>query len=178
MKMTKVKKIILSALLLATSIILSRSFLAINTPIVTISFSFIPIMLGAVILGPKWSTLIAGFSDLIGANVFPFGTFFIGYTISALFRGLIYGMIIFKKEGMKDKEFVIRLTIATFVVSIFINLLLTSLWVYMTSGEAVNIIAKVRITREALMIPLQISSIFFLEKTLKPYIKKYLYDEE
>ncbi len=47
--MSKLKKIVLSALLLALLIVLSR-FLSIKTPLLVISFSFIPIMLSAMLL--------------------------------------------------------------------------------------------------------------------------------
>lgn len=95
--MSKTKKIILSALLLALSIVLSR-FLSIKTPLLTITFNFVPIILAAVWLGPKYSTLIAGLSDVIGAVLFPFGEFFIGFTISSILTGLIYGLVLYKKE--------------------------------------------------------------------------------
>ena len=78
--MRKNKKIILSAILLALLIILSR-FLSVKTPILKISFSFVPTMLCAIWLGPKWTVLVNVLGDLIGATLFPSGAFFIGYTI-------------------------------------------------------------------------------------------------
>ena len=50
--MSKNKKIILSSILLALLIILSR-ILSIKTPIMKISFAFIPTMLCAIWLGPN-----------------------------------------------------------------------------------------------------------------------------
>ena len=55
-------------------------------------------MLSAIILGPKYSTVLAGLADLIGALLFPFGSFFIGYTISALLTGLVYGLFLYNKD--------------------------------------------------------------------------------
>lgn len=52
--MSKNKKIILSAMLLALLIVLSR-FLSIETQFLVLSFSFIPIMMSAIWLGPKYS---------------------------------------------------------------------------------------------------------------------------
>lgn len=49
LSLTKSKKIILSAMLLSILLILSR-FLSIKTPLLVISFSFIPIMLAAIYL--------------------------------------------------------------------------------------------------------------------------------
>lgn len=47
--MSKLKKIVLSAMLLALSIVLSR-FLSVKTPLLVISFNFVPIMLSGMLL--------------------------------------------------------------------------------------------------------------------------------
>lgn len=69
-KMSKTKKIILSALLLALTIVLSR-FLSINTSLLSIGFSFVPIMLAAIWLGPKYAAIICGLADLIRSPLIP-----------------------------------------------------------------------------------------------------------
>ena len=78
--MSKTKKIILSGLLLAILIVFDR-FISIKTMYLQVSFSFLPIMLAAIILGPKYSTTIAALGDLIGALLWPFGAYFVGFTI-------------------------------------------------------------------------------------------------
>ena len=79
--MSKSKKIIITAVLLAMLIVLSR-FLSIKTPILKISFGFVPTMLCAIWLGAKWTVLLNVLGDVIGATLFPTGPYFIGYTIS------------------------------------------------------------------------------------------------
>ena len=96
--MSKSKKIVLSGLLLAILIVFSR-FVSIKTPILVISFSYIPIMLSAILLGPEYSCLIAGLGDLIGALLFPFGSYFVGFTITAALSGLVYGLCLYSKNG-------------------------------------------------------------------------------
>ena len=91
--MNKSKRILLCALFIASCVVLGR-ILSIRTPIITVGFSFVPIMLGAIILGPKYSTMIAVISDIIGALLFPTGSYFFGFTITAFFTGFIYGMIL------------------------------------------------------------------------------------
>lgn len=78
--MSKLKKIILSGLLLAILIVFDR-FISIKTMYLQVSFSFLPIMIAAIILGPKYSTAIAAIGDLIGALLWPFGAYFVGFTI-------------------------------------------------------------------------------------------------
>lgn len=95
--MSKTKKMILAALFITLSIILSR-FLSIKTPLLAISFNFVPVILSAAWLGPKYTVIVTGISDLIGAILFPFGEYFVGFTVSAVLLGLIYGLILYKKD--------------------------------------------------------------------------------
>lgn len=172
--MSKTKKMILSALLLATTIVLAR-FLSINTSIISIGFSFVPIVLAAIWLGPKYAAIISGLADIIGALLFPFGAFFIGYTISAIAKGLIYGFILYKNgDELSNKSLIIRLIIACTLVVIVVQFLMNSIWIYMNSDKAFIAILTARVTAEAIMIPVQIITMFVLVKALKPITKKYL----
>ena len=83
--MSKTKKIIITSLLLALLIILSH-FFSIKTPILKISFAFIPISICAIWLGSKWTTLLCVLGDIIGAILFPIGPYFVGYTIVVLLQ--------------------------------------------------------------------------------------------
>ena len=173
--MRKNKKIILTAILLATLIILSR-FLSIKTPILKISFAFIPTMLCAIWLGPKWTVLLNVLGDIIGATVFPTGAFFIGYTISTAISGLIYGLLLHKKEvnSYTDKQFLIRLIISVILVNCISNIGLNTLWVSITTGKAFIVLLGTRIIKEIVMVPIQIVVILFVEKMLRSPFDTYV----
>lgn len=177
--MSKNKKIILAALLLAMSIVLSR-FLSIKTPIVTIGFSFVPMMLCAIWLGPKWTILISVLSDLIGATLFPFGSYFIGYTITAGVSGAIYGFLLYKKEedSYTDKQFVIRVILASILVTVIANIGLNTLWISITTGKAFMVLMTARIVKELIMIPIKVIVIVFLEKALRKPFNTYLREQK
>ena len=171
--MSKLKKIILAGMLLATLVVLAR-FLSIKTPLIRISFGFIPLMLSATWLGPKCSTLIGGLGDLIGAILFPSGAFFPGYTLSAVLSGLIYGIFLYKNTEDKytNKQFLFRLIISVAIVTLFVFGILNSIWIYMTSKAAVAVIVPTRIIKQFIMLPIQITTIYFLELHLrKPFYK-------
>lgn len=176
--MSKNKKIILAALLLAMEIILSR-FLSVKTPIVTISFSFVPAILCAIWLGPKWNILIAVLSDLIGATLFPFGSFFIGYTITTAVAAAIYGFLLYKKEEdtYTDKQFVIRMILAVVLVTAIANIGLNTLWLSITTGKAFMVLIASRIVKELIMVPIKILLMLFLEKVLRKPFNTYLRGE-
>lgn len=169
--MTKNKKIVLTAILLAMLIILSR-FLSIKTPILKISFAFIPTMLCAIWLGAKRTVLLNILGDIIGATLFPTGPFFIGYTVSTAITGLIYGLLLYKEDinTYTDKQFIIRLIIAVILVTCISNIGLNTLWVSITAGKAFIVLLGARIVKEIIMIPIQIIIILFIEKMLrKPF---------
>ena len=176
--MSKNKKIILSALLLALLIILSR-FLSIKTPILTISFSFVPTMLCAIWLGPKWTVLINVLGDLIGATLFPSGAFFIGYTITTALAALIYGLLLYKKEEdtYREKQFIIRVILASVLVTVIANIGLNTLWLSITTGKAFMVLLSARIVKELIMIPIKVIVIIFLERVLRKPFNKYLRGE-
>ena len=164
--MSNLKKVIIAALMLAATIVLSR-FLSVKTPIIVISFSYIPIMLCAILLGPWWTMLVAGLADLIGALLFPFGAYFVGYTISATLSGLIYGIFLRYKKEMSYKKFLLMLSISTLLSIAICNGLLNSLWIYITTKKALIAILPTRLVKELVMLPIQIATIFFLHLGLK-----------
>ena len=174
--MSKNKKIILSALLLALLIILSR-FLSIKTPIMKISFGFVPTMLCAIWLGPKYTILINVLGDIIGATLFPTGPYFVGYTITTAVAGLIYGTILHKKENYSDKQLLIRLIISTTLVAVIGNMFLNTLWVSITGGKAFMVLFWTRVPKQLIMIPVHVIVIFALEKALRKPFDKYIRSE-
>ena len=166
----KIKKIVISALLLASAIVINR-FLSINTSILSIGFTFVPLMLAGIILGPKYSIIIAGLADLIGALLFPFGSYFVGYTISAVLTGLVYGLFLYQKDNFKvDKKFFIRLLIAILIVTIIINGGLNTLWLVLTSKKAFWAILPTRVLKQLIMIPVMFITMTALCKALTKQI--------
>lgn len=173
--MSRNKKIILTALLLAMHIILSR-FLSIKTPILKISFAFIPTMLCAIWLGPKWTVLLCILADVIGATLFPVGAYFVGYTISIAVEGLIYGLMLYKREcdTYTEKQFIIRVIISVILVTIISNMLLNTLWTSITVGKAFIVLLEARILKQLIMIPITIVVILFVEKALRKPFDTYI----
>ena len=173
--MSKTRKIILTAILLAALIVLSR-FLSIKTPILKISFAFIPTMLCAIWLGAKWTILLNTLGDIIGATLFPTGPFFIGYTISTAIAGLIYGLLLYKREenSYDDKQFIIRLIVSAILVTGISNVGLNTLWISITTGKAFVVLLGTRIVKEIVMIPIQIIVIIFIEKMLRKPFNLYI----
>lgn len=175
--MSKLKKIILSGILLALLIVLNR-FISIKTPLLVISFSFVPIMMAAIWTGPKYATLIAALGDFIGAILFPFGTYFPGFTISAGLVGLIYGIFLYKKPGKEitNKQFIIRLIISNLLVLCIVETFIVSIWLNILYGKAYLVVVSSRVVAQTIMFPIRIITIFVLEKITRPMVNQYLYE--
>lgn len=96
MKTINTRKLTSIALLIAAEVVLGR--LGIMTPIVAINFSFVPLVVNAILFGPITAAVSSGLADIIGSMMMPqgLGTYFLGYTISALLTGFIYGLILYK----------------------------------------------------------------------------------
>ena len=179
LEISKSKKIVLSAMLLAILLVLSR-FLSIKSTFLVISFSFVPMMLSAIYLGPKYSTLICALGDLIGALLFPFGPYFPGFTVSAGLMGLVYGIFLYKKPGKEksDLKFIISLIISSIIVLIGIKIFIEAAFLNILYGKAYFAVIASRIVTQAIMLHIQVVIIFFLEKSLRPFAIKYLYKEK
>jgi len=175
----RIRKIILAGLLLAVYILLDRVF-TISTPIQKINLSLIAVMLTAIILGWKYAVVVGGLGDLIGAITMPFGPYFPGFTLSAALIGLIYGFWIYRDPNKEIKEwkFILRIIGSNILVLVLISVLLNGLWVYIMMNKAYIAILAARVSGEIIMLPIKIVLIYALERALRPFIKKYLYEEE
>ncbi len=173
--MNKLKRILLCALFIASCVVLGR-ILSIRTSIITIGFSFVPIMLGAIILGPKYSVFIATISDIIGALLFPTGNYFVGFTITAFFTGLVYGLILYRKEFKIDKGFILRLIISTIIVTVLLNGILNTVWIIMISQSASKIVVPIRVLKQLIMAPIKIVTILSICKMMEERLKKLIND--
>ena len=97
MKKWSTKMLVTLAMMVAIQVVLCR-FLSINAWNMRLGFDFIPM----VIVGIMYGALPAGaagiVSDLIGALLFPSGTFFPGYTVTAFLSAFTFGLLLHKKQ--------------------------------------------------------------------------------
>ena len=173
--MNKTKKIILSALFIAATIVLGR-ILSIRTSIITIGFSFVPIMLSAIILGPKYSTFIATISDIIGALLLPTGSYYVGFTVTSFLTSLTYGLILYGKEFKLDQNFTKRLIISSILVTLLYNGVLNTIWIILINKGASKIVVPVRIIKQLIMVPIKVVTILSLCKVFEERLVKLIND--
>ena len=86
------------ALLTAIEIVLSR-FLSVNAWNIKIGFSFVPVVVAAILYGPIAAGIVAALGDFVGAILFPIGTYFPGFTLTAFLTGCVFGLFLHKKQS-------------------------------------------------------------------------------
>ena len=153
MKNINTKEMVYLSLFISLEVILTR-FLSIQTPIMRIGFTFIPIVVSAMMFGPFFSGISAGLADIIGMMLFPSGSYFPGFTFTAFLSGLVYGAILYNKNVN-----IFRISISVIIIAIFINLGLDTVWLWMITGKGIMVLLPSRIIKCLIMIPLQIVTI-------------------
>jgi ECF transporter S component (folate family) len=154
--MKKTQVFVFSGVLIALEIILTR-FLAIQTPIVRYGFGFIPISISGILFGPLTAGVTAALADVMGMIIAPRGVYFPGFTISAFITGIIYGAVLYKRQIT-----LFRVGFAVLLVTLISDLVLTTIWISMTTGNAVASIAAARILKSLIMLPVSTSLIYIV----------------
>ena len=108
--------------LLALEIVLAR-FLSISAWNIRVGFSFVPIVLAAMLYGPIPAATVAALGDFLGALLFPIGPYFPGFTLTAFLTGLTFGLFLYKKRGLA------RTAAAVLIVQFLLGLLMNTFWI-------------------------------------------------
>lgn len=149
LKITNTHRLVIMALLVAISIILSR-FLSIAAWNMKIGFAFVPVALAGILLGPVPAAIVAAVADFIGALLFPFGQFFPGFTLTAFLNGLLYGAFLYQKTHIKN------VVLAAVTTQILGSLLLNTLWISMLYGTPFWALLPTRFAQVCLMTAVEI----------------------
>lgn len=146
---SKTHRLVIMALLVAISIILSR-FLSIAAWNLKIGFAFVPVALAGMILGPIPAAIVAAVADFLGAILFPIGQFFPGFTLTAFLNGLLYGIFLYKKADMKS------VVLSAVITQILGSLLLNTFWISMLYGTPFWALLPTRIMQVCFMTVVEI----------------------
>lgn len=149
-KKTDLVMLVTLALLTAMNVVLTR-FLGIQTPLVQINFSFVPVVLAALLYGPIPAAVVGGLGDFLGAILFPAGAYFPGFTLTAVLAGLVYGFFLYRKQAA-----LWRAIAAVLLITVVLNMGLNTLWLWILMKDGVWGILSTRIPKYFLVAPVQI----------------------
>lgn len=149
MKNSNVKKLVEISLLIALEVILTR-FCSIYTGILRIGFGFLPVAIIAMMYGPISAGVAYAIGDILGMMIFPSGSYFPGFTLTAFLTGVIYGVVLYKHPKTWG-----RIILATCLVCLEMNLCLDTVWLHILMGKGFFALLPTRIFKAAIMIPIQ-----------------------
>ena len=134
-----VKEITVLGMLIALNIIMAEVCKIVILPrVLELSLGFVPLAISGMLFGAAPTVTVAVVADVIGALLFNAGNFYFGYTLTAFFTGLFYGIFLHKKELP-----LLRVIVCQLLVSLFCYAFLNSLWAlnWVTSTAASEYIA-------------------------------------
>ncbi len=165
MRGKNVHTLVWMAALVATEVVLSR-FLSFAVWNMKIGFAFAPVVAAAILLGPVKAGAISAVSDLIGALLFPIGTYFPGFTLTAFLVGTVFGLFLHREIT------VLRIVGAVMINQLALSLPLNTLWISALYASPYEALLVTRLTQCAILIPVQIVTIGVMTKTIGPYLQK------
>ena len=148
MKKLNTRMITVIGVLIAMEVILSR-FLSINAPSVKIGFAFVPCALCAVLFGLAPTVILEVLADLLGATLFPSGSFFPGFTLTAALRGLSYGLLLGKKQTPA------RILLVVLFNQLVLGLCVNTLWIAILYGSSFTALLVTRLVQCLVLIPVE-----------------------
>ena len=153
------------AMLTALEIVLSR-FLSLNAWNIKIGFNFVPVVAAAILYGPIGAGLVAALGDFLGALLFPIGTYFPGFTLTAFLTGCVYGFFLYKEQSWP--RILAAVGINQFILSLFLN----TLWISVLYGSPYIPLLATRLIQCVLLSAVQLISIRAIARILAHYGKK------
>lgn len=160
-EMRKTSVVTIGGMLIAISVVLSFFKVPI-TPTLQISFASLPIAAGGMLFGPIVGGAIGLVSDLLGFIVRPNGFFFPGFTLNAILTGAFFGLFFYQK-----KVSLLNVVLSSLVITVVINLGLTTLWLSMMYGDAFIVLLGARVVKNVLMFPIDTALLFMILKTME-----------
>ncbi|MBO5543088.1 MAG: folate family ECF transporter S component [Oscillospiraceae bacterium] len=148
------------SILVAMEVIIARFGTIRPTESIKISLDFIPIVVAAILYGPVPAVIMSILADVLGAFLFPVGPFFPGFTLTAAVTGLIYGLLLNKKQTMP--HVVLPVVLQQGVCSMLIN----TFWLHVLYSLPYLPTMAARLVQCAVVTALQIVVIPLIAKTI------------
>ncbi|MDL2251086.1 folate family ECF transporter S component, partial [Lachnospiraceae bacterium OttesenSCG-928-J05] len=164
-KKMNVNMLVMLGLLTAMEVVLSR-FLSISAWNIKIGFSFVPVVIAAIMYGPFGGGAVAALGDFVGAILFPIGAYFPGFTLTAFLMGAIHGVFLHKKQDVK------RITAAVCMNQFGLSLFLNSLWISILYTSAYLPLLGTRAFQSLLLSVIQVVVIGVMTKTINVYLRE------
>ena len=156
----------------AISVVLGR-FFSYNVQDFSIGLGFLPVMLCAMTCGVWWGGVCGALADFLGALLFPFGTYFPGFTAVAFLMGALYGVcgVAEGKYGRGKRFFALSLG-AILLGEALGTLLLNSFWLHFLYGRPYVAQIVLRVPQAAFYFVVKTAAAVLIARFILPITKK------
>jgi riboflavin transporter len=164
------RNVVFCGLMAALAIILTYMTTIQIGPYIKIGFWGIPNRVIELMFGPIVGGIFGGTLDILRYIVRPTGPFFVGFTISEIVSGVIYGIFLYRKPVKLS-----RIAIVGLVDKVFVNCILNTVWLSMLYGKGFMVLISARVIKNLIMWPIDALLLFavltYTVKLIKPNMK-------
>lgn len=143
------RTLIITAMLIGLNMVLDRVSIQV-TPDLRIGVGFLTSAMTGMLFGPIMGMIGGGITDILGCILYPRGAYFPGYTLTAIVAGLIWGLVLYRREIKIYHAF-----LAKGLINLFCNIGLNTLWRCVTEGQAMMAILPLRAGKNLILWPLE-----------------------
>ncbi|MBQ1319679.1 MAG: folate family ECF transporter S component [Solobacterium sp.] len=165
-KLRQTKYLAIMATMIALKAVLANFSIPLSETL-RINFGYMVTSVEAAVVGPVAGMVSGAVSNTVNFMIRPSGTFFIGYTISAMLGELFYGLFFYRR----------RITLPAIIgakvsVNYLINVLLGSLWSSMLYSNGYLYYAGKSVIKNTVMLPVEITLLYLIFKMVLPFLQR------
>lgn len=167
-----IKKIIYLSSIIGIHIVMTE-ITAFKVAVFEIGLGFIPMSVMAMLFGSMYTALGMLISDILGFILIPspYG-FHIGFTLSNVLSGGIYGYFLYvnkkkKNNSVAGKNYFMKIVGAVGITTIFINITLNTYWLTSLLGRGYLALVPIRIVKNIVTFFFQIAVIKIVSYKVK-----------
>ena len=159
--------LVTAAMLLAVQVALGLVASIPLGPDIRISFGYLALSSAGALLGPAVAPINGALADLIGHFIRPTGPYFPGFTVTGLVSGLIYGLMLYRRDVSLK-----RLLATKLLIDVICNLLLNTLWLNMLYGKAFFALLPARALKNLLQYPVDVLLLYPVMRKVIPMARR------
>lgn len=161
-ELRKTKNLASVSMLLAMMCVMNIVGTVYITQTLKVSFVYIPFVVLCMLFGPVIGGICGALSDVLNYIIKPMGTFFPGFTLTAVITGIIYGLMFYNKKITLK-----RCILAQLLISIIADLILNTFWLTILYGNGFFVLLPARIWKEVFMFIVKVPTMFVILKTIE-----------
>lgn len=162
------RNLVLCGLMAALAVVLGLVASIEAGPYIRIGFSGIPNRIVEFLFGPVVGSFFGGALDVLKYIMKPTGPYFFGFTFNAMFAGVLYGAILYRRPVTIG-----RILTAEFLVKLLVNCLLNTLWISVLYGKGFMVLLPARVLKNALMLPIDSAILYFALTYVKKVVRRF-----